>query len=154
MNGIDRTDFKSNIEEALHAAKKQPGRLNASLELICENCTVSPQVTIDYMYNVKELHKNPYDWLHGGIISALMDYAVGIGAVAYTGHLVATTDISVSFIKAMTAEKFSVNVEFTHIGGSRLNGIGRMTDFETKELSATAQVGFTILKQSAELITK
>lgn len=149
---VSEGEFKEHIIEVLEAAKKQPNRMNASLGLILEKCSVEPEVTVEYIYNVKDLHRNPYNWVHGGIISSLMDYAIGAAAVAYTGHLVATTDMATSFVKAMIGDKYRIKGEFTHAGSSRLNGSVKIFDYETGELCATAQVGFAILRTSSEKI--
>ncbi|MDY2959243.1 MAG: PaaI family thioesterase [Hornefia sp.] len=149
---VSQDEFKEHIIEVLQAAKKQPGRMNASLELIFESCSVEPDITVEYIYNVKELHKNPYNWVHGGVIASLMDYAIGAGAVAYTGHLVATTDMSTSFVKAMIGDKYRIQGEFTHVGRNRLNGSVKMFDYSTGVLCATSQVGFAVLKENAKQI--
>ena len=149
---ISQEEFKEQVTEVLEASKRQPDRMNASLDIILETCSVTPEITGEYTYNVKELHKNPYSWVHGGIISGLMDYAIGAAAVAYTGHLVATTDIATSFVKAMIGDRYRIKGEFTHVGSSRLNGSVKIFEWETGELCATSQVGFAVLKGRAEKI--
>ncbi|MDY6038037.1 MAG: PaaI family thioesterase [Eubacterium sp.] len=149
---FSQEEFEGSITRVLEASKKQPNRMNANLGLIFASCSLEPDIKAEYIYSVKELHKNPYDWVHGGIIAAVMDYAMGVAVVAYTGHLVATTDMSVSYTKAMKTDDFRVIAEFTHIGKNRVNGCVRIIEPNSNQICATAQLGFSLLKETAESI--
>ena len=53
---ISQEEFKEQVTEVLEASKRQPDRMNASLDIILETCSVTPEITVEYTYNVKELH--------------------------------------------------------------------------------------------------
>ena len=86
--------------------------------------------------------KNPYDGVHGGIISSVFDTCIGFGAVGLSHSYVSTTDLSVSFLKPMTGEEFLVHVDYTQVGKRMIRSIAKAVDKKTGVLCATAMASF------------
>lgn len=144
----ENRQFKKAMNEAMHLNNESfPDRMNASLGLEVKNFSrKGKHAEIDYEYTRKEQQLNPYGGVHGGIVCTVFDTAIGIGADALSGHLVTTTDLSTSFLRALNGETYKIHVEYTHIGGRLISGIGYMYDKESGELCATCMATYMIIQ--------
>lgn len=139
---MTKEKFRENIEDILLWAEAGKYTFNKTLGLKYLDCGVEPNIFMDFQYIGKDEHRNPYGGIHGGIISSLIDTATGTATAAYTGKYVTTTDMSVSFLRALFGKNFTIHVEFTHIGSKMASAIVKMYDSDKNELCATGQLNF------------
>ena len=144
MKDVKDIEFAMEMEEIIERSSTQPERLNAKLDLKMKDCSKEEQFA-EFIFDVQEWCRNPYGGVHGGIISAAFDTAMGMGAVGMTKQFVTTTDISVSFLRAMNAERYIFRVDYTQIGKRLVRCIGKAIDAETGEVAATAMASFMTL---------
>lgn len=145
---MDKEQLKAAALEVMEYLAAQPERFNAQLALKFKSCgtgdTSRGGTYLDYTYTFREAHANPYGGLHGGIIASIFDTAGGIGAAALSQALVSTTDMSVSYLRAMYGHTFRVHMEYTHIGARMISCTGKMFDSGTGELCATAHSTYMV----------
>ncbi|WP_051600707.1 PaaI family thioesterase [Eubacterium sp. AB3007] len=139
---MEKSVFKSNIYKVLALSNEQEGRFNRQLGLELLDCCGEDVPWIEFRYKGTEAHRNPYGGIHGGIISALADTCSGMGAVALTGCYVTTTDLHMSFIRAMAGTHFRIHVDYTHIGRTLIRCMGKIYDEDTGKLMATSMASF------------
>ena len=144
-------EFKNRIEAIFQRNAQQPDRLNAQLGLTLEEGGMDPQPWAVFGYMMKEEHLNPYDGLHGGIVASLIDTCAGIGAVGLCNKYVTTTDLSVSYLRALTGDRFYIRVDFTHVGGRMISAMCKVINLETDELCATGMVSYMVLDKTTGL---
>ncbi|MGI6736392.1 MAG: PaaI family thioesterase [Anaerovoracaceae bacterium] len=143
--GLTREKLKSEITEVLAAQDTQPERMNARMGIGLIDCSIDETAVIDYSYQAKEADLNPFGGVHGGAIATLFDTCIGLAAVAVTEKYVTTTDMSISYLRALQGKNFRVHVELTHIGHKMVSGIGWIFDRETDELCATGTASYMTL---------
>lgn len=98
-------------------------------------------VTLD----VKPHHLNPIGILHGGVLSSLLDNAMGISTmVARRGEKVVTTNLNVHFVAPIKAGKVFVSGEVVHQSRKMITTEGRITDQEGN-LSAVGSGSFRVI---------
>jgi uncharacterized protein (TIGR00369 family) len=139
---MNKIDFQKNIDNILELNRKQPQRMNAQLGLEYVGCGLEEEPWVEFAYRGQEAHRNPYGGIHGGIISALADTCSGIGVVGLTGRYVTTTDLQISFVRAMAGEHFRIHVDYTHVGRTLIRCLGKIYDEDTGKLMATSMATF------------
>ncbi len=146
-------EFEDMMKLVIDRSCTEKGRMNESLGLELVSCDTSDGVyrTV-FAYNSKEIHLNPHGGLHGGIVSALLDTCMGIAAAAVSGHKVVTTDLSVSFLKALKGKRFLIDVEITHPGRHLHSARGKIIDADTNVLCSTGQATFVLLEANVATI--
>ena len=80
--------------------------------------------------------------VHGGVISAMMDTAMGVTAMAFLDHDVSTADMSISFIRPFDGRYFIIESEVIHLGRRIVRLSGRAYDEETGKLLAFGTTNF------------
>lgn len=141
MKDVKDIEFAMEMEEIIEHSSLQPERLNAKLDLKMKDCSKDEKFAV-FIFDVQEWCRNPYGGVHGGIISAVFDTAMGMGAVGMTKKFVTTTDISVSFLRAMNGGQYIIHVDYTQIGKRMVRCMGRAIDAENGEVAATAMASF------------
>ena len=144
-NEITQQEFEEALHMVMKRSTKEPERMNASLKLHLLSCSVEGAGSVEFRYETQTLHLNPYGGLHGGIVCALIDTCMGGAIAARTGHRVITTDLSVSYLRALKGDSFRIRIEFTHLGGRMSSVIGKIFHGETGELCATGMGTFMLL---------
>lgn len=134
-------EFANEIQTIIDRNKMQPERLNARLKLQLADCSKAEK-TVEYLYNAEAWGLNPYGGVHGGVICSLFDTGMGIGAVALSGKMVSTADISVSYLKPMNGKKFRFCIEYTNVGKRMIRCMGKAVDAETGVVCASAMASF------------
>lgn len=137
----DQKKMEEHIREALDYRVKAPDSIGAMLDFELIDCnSEAGEATLSHLIHEREI--NIYGTLHGGIITWLMDSAMGIMARAYTGHdVLVTLDIHVHFLKAIHAgDKVIIKAHVTHAGRKVVNTTSEL--FVNNELSATADAIF------------
>ena len=137
--------FREYLDRLMVFTRSAPDRINAMLGLEVLDCSAEDAPSVRFLYCRREEFTNPYGGVHGGIVCALADTCAGFGLVALTDKLVTTTDMSVSFLRALSGERFEVRVDYTHLGQKLCRGNVRITDANTGELCATAMTTYMIL---------
>lgn len=139
---MTNSELYSKVVETIDLACQHPDRHNALLKLKLDSCD-SDKLTMRFVFEVDgPWCLNPYDCVHGGVISSLFDTSMGIGAVALTDGYVTTTDLSINYIKPFSGKKYYFDIEYTHIGNKMIRILGRAQDAETGVLCATAMGGY------------
>lgn len=142
---MSEEEFRQNIYNKLDFNNLQSERMNARLGFQLKDCSFK-DMWIELEFNVQEWAKNPYGGVHGGVICTLFDTGMGTGAVAISGKFVTTTDISVSYLKPMNADKYIIHVDYTHAGKSMIRCTAKALDAYTGVLCATGMASFMILE--------
>lgn len=144
-----QTMTKEEFEQAIHTVIKrssqEPDRMNASLELELLSCSTEGMGKAEFGYLSKTKYLNPYGGIHGGIVAALLDTCMGISIAARTGHFVTTTDLSVSYLRALMGSHYRIEIEFTHLGNRLASVLGKIFDTDKDELCATGMGTFMLL---------
>ena len=133
--------FAEEIQAIIDRNMQQPERLNARLKLRIEDCSKAEK-TIVYLYDAEEWGLNPYGGVHGGVICSLFDTGMGIGAVALSGKMVSTADLSVSYLKPMNGKRFRFCIEYTNVGKRMIRCMGKAVDAETGVVCASSMASF------------
>ncbi len=137
------TEFAKEIQSIIQGNMQQPERLNARLKLRLADCSIGEKgKKVSYLYDAEEWGLNPYGGVHGGVICSLFDTGMGIGAVALSGKMVSTADISVSYLKPMNGKQFRFDIEYTNVGKRMIRCIGKAVDTATGVVCATAMASF------------
>lgn len=138
-------ELAKEITDALERnAKRWPQRVNHMLGLSLTDCSREERY-VECEFTSQDWMKNPYDGVHGGIISSVADTCMGLGAVAFSQHYITTTDLSVSFLKAMMGDSYLVRVEYTQVGKRMIRCMAKITDKKTGALCVTAMGSFMAL---------
>ncbi|MBQ9016275.1 MAG: PaaI family thioesterase [Firmicutes bacterium] len=80
--------------------------------------------------------------VHGGVISAMMDTAMGVTAMAFLDHDVSTADMSISFVRPFAGRAFVIESEVIHLGQRIVRLTARAFDEETGKLLASGTTNF------------
>lgn len=80
--------------------------------------------------------------VHGGVISAMMDTAMGVTAMAFLDHDVSTADMSISFVRPFDGRSFIVESEIIHLGRRIVRVAAKAFDEETGKLLASGTTNF------------
>ncbi|MGG1517352.1 PaaI family thioesterase [Paenibacillus oryzisoli] len=81
----------------------------------------------------KPHHLNPIGMVHGGVLSSLLDTAMGIVTMtARPEEKVVTTNLNVHFVSPLYAGRLLVTAELVHQSRKMLTAQGRVTDSEGK----------------------
>lgn len=147
---IQMTDqeFEDALKMVMKRSTKDPERMNASLKLQLLESSADGKEGFGeaiFGYTVNTLHLNPYGGIHGGIVAALLDTCMGTAIAARTGHFVITTDLSVSFLRALTDSHFRIHVAFTHLGRRMASVTGKIVNADNDEICATGMGTFMLL---------
>lgn len=137
--------FREYLDRLMVFTRSAPERMNARLGLEVLDCSAGDAPSVRFLYCSREEFTNPYGGVHGGIVCTLADTCAGFGLVALTDQLVTTTDISVSFLRALTGKRYEITVDYTHMGQRLCSGNIRIADADTGELCATAMATYMIL---------
>ncbi len=106
----------------------------------------------DYSYRVSDDHLNPYGEVHGGIAAALFDTCIGYTAAGARMNPVTTTDMSISYYRALTGPTFRLHVELTHIGRKMVSGHAKIFNDRTGELCCAALSTYMVLAPNLERV--
>lgn len=125
-NGMENnqlTDKQSYINKLAQAAESTFwGYLGAQLE-----STDDDQVRISL--EVKSHHMNLIGMVHGGVLSSLLDNAMGIAAMrARPEEKTVTTNLNVHFVAPMREGKLYVTAHVVHQSNKSLTIYGEVTD--------------------------
>lgn len=144
MKNVKDIDFAAEMEQVIDNSSSQHERLNAKLDLKLRDCS-KEEGFAEFIFDVKEWCLNPYGGVHGGVISAVFDTTMGMGAVGMTKSFITTTDISVSFLNAMNGSQYIFRVEYTKVGKQLVRCQGKAIDSATGKVCATAMATFMVI---------
>lgn len=81
--------------------------------------------------DAKEHHTNSMGIIHGGVLTSLMDQAMGmVATAAKNDDSCVTTNINVHFMSAMTTGRLTVTARVLHMAGRSLTTEARIYDSE------------------------
>ncbi len=150
---MNSEQYKKNILTIIEMSKAQPGRTLAQLDLKLDSCEVincgtdgkDVRYHAEFIYEPREEHLNPYGGVHGGFIGIVFDTALGMASASVCEKHIATTDMSVSYLRALWGKKFRVTCDYDHMGAHMIHGIGKMIDEKTGRVCATCLISYAIL---------
>ena len=149
---MNNEQYRKNILIIIEMSKAQPGRTLAQLDLKLDSCEViqgadekDVRYHAEFIYEPKEEHLNPYGGVHGGFIGIVFDTALGMASASVCEKHIATTDMSVSYLRALWGNKFRVTCDYDHMGEHMIHGIGKMIDEKTGKVCATCLISYAIL---------
>lgn len=94
----------------------EEGRMNAMLSPDPLSCDID-SMTAYIRYEAYEWEKNHRGEVHGGIVAAMFDTAMGMSVIAFSDHQsVATSDLDVSFIRPFLGESFIFEINIIQLG--------------------------------------
>lgn len=155
-NHIEMTDeeFEEKLKMVIERSTRHPDRMNASLKLQLLESSADGMEGLGeavFGYTVNTAHLNPYGGIHGGIVAALLDTCMGTAIAARTDHFVITTDLSVSFLRALTDSHFRIYIAFTHLGRRMASVTGKIVNADRDdEICATGMGTFMLLNTEGE----
>lgn len=117
------------------------GMLSNMLEPEYVSCDPGAKIT-RIRYKRFKWEENGRGEVHGGVISAMLDTAMGATAMAFLDHDVSTADMSISFIRPFDGRSFIVESEVIHLGRRIVRLSGRAFDEETGKLLASGSTNF------------
>ena len=123
------------------ALRSRPDRLNGMLGLELVDCSMD-EMWAEFSFESKEWCLNPYDGVHGGVICSVFDTAMGTGAVVFSGKFISTTDISVSYLRPMTAKRYIIHVDYTQVGRRMVRCVAKMSNADSGVVYATCMASF------------
>jgi len=142
--------FEELIEQILdvQGAGRFGQRVLGSFGLRLAACDEEEKKWADYLYSTQEQYLNIYEGIHGGIACTLADSCMGMTVCAATGTLPSTTDISVSFLRPMTAPEYRIHVEIKKPGKQLAAAVCEITDAGTGALCITAMGKFILVRKN------
>lgn len=144
---LDRESIIQRIRDTLKDPLfARPGRLNLMLDLKLREDLMKDR-TVVFSFSPKEWALNNYNGVHGGIIASVFDTGMGLSAHAACGKFVTTTDLTVDYLKPMIGKRFTLSVEYTHVGRKLISECGKITDDETGDLCAVCMASFMIIEK-------
>ena len=150
----NREEYRECIYKVIGRTKKHPTRVNAGLGLELLDCRYKgddsgdDEIAADFLFKPKDEHLNPSNGVHGGIIAMVFDTSAGIGAVAATGSRISTTDISCSYLRAMTEDAYKITITYTHIGRRMVNAVGTIREYKSGIKCAACMITFMLSGES------
>ncbi len=146
--------FRAALEAALEGQKNngvQKNRFNASLDLKVLDCDEENRSWVDYMYERKEEHLNPYDGIHGGVICGLADTCAGVSIAVASGHMPSTTDLSCSYLRPMLGNRFRIHVDLNQIGHRLAGSSCSIYEMESRKLCVTSMLKYVLMSRPTDL---
>ena len=75
--------------------------------------------SITYRFQTKEWMQNPYGSVHGGIISTMIDLAMGVTTRSFCGNFTPTINLSLSYLNPVPIDSgLIVKTTATRVGGT------------------------------------
>lgn len=138
---LDQKSMEDFVVNHLSYRVQAPESIGAMLDFEFVSCSAKEgSITLSHKVDVREV--NIYNTLHGGIITWLMDSAMGILSRAYTGYeTLVTMDVHVNFLRAIYAgDEVVIKASVTHAGSKIVNTVSEL--YVKDRLSATADAIF------------
>lgn len=148
MTDLRELELDESIGIILESCASDPRRFNHMLGLKLKDCS-REEGYAEFYLDVQEWCRNPYGDVHGGVTAGVFDASLGICAAALSGYRVTTTDMSVSYLRAMGGERYIIRVEFTQVGRRMVRCNGKAIDEKTGKICATAMASFMVFDVKA-----
>ncbi len=114
---MNNQEFDASLRRILVSiGQSRSKRLNSMLEPSLVHCDIDA-LTTTISFPVFEWEKNERGDLHGGMVSAMFDVAMGVTCVAFYPEVgVITTDMQVAFIKPFNSSEYWFKTELLSHG--------------------------------------
>jgi uncharacterized protein (TIGR00369 family) len=109
---------------------------------------VEPGLAVMYI-DVEDIHFNGSGTLHGGVYTSLIDNTMGLCVSSLVGVRVATTQMNVHFLGAVTGGRITCRGEVVHRTRRTATAEGRVYD-EEGNLVAMGTGGFRIFEKKGD----
>lgn len=99
-----------------------------------------------FEYRATDEHKNIFHGVHGGMIGFIFDTAMGVAGDAASDKDTSTTEMTISYVRAMMGDHYYVTVEINKIGRTLLSCTSYISD-EKGLKYATCQARYVLLER-------
>jgi len=99
-----------------------------------------------FAFEADQIKMNRYGALHGGLISSILDEAMGMAATIFSEHQVATTSFSLNYHKGGLGRTYMIEVEMEHLGRKLIHACAKLYDTENDKLCATGLGSYSVTK--------
>ena len=140
---ITKNDVMNRLKMLAKEVQDEEGaKMNAMLAPEPYDCDIDSHTTI-IRYEAKEWEQNHRGEIHGGVVAAMFDTAMGMSVIGLTDHdSVATADLDVSFIRPFTGEYFLFEVNLIRAGKTMARVRALAKDQTTGKILASATSNF------------
>ena len=143
---MDRNEVKEKLNFYMQKMAKNKNTMNALLDI--KALDVDESIThVEFEFEPKEWQYNEYGGIHGGIISTIFDYAMGLPLGCVGKGYPSTVEMSVSYVRAAIGKKFVIDVEITHVGRNLGSTVAKLFNEDKSRLCATSSATYTLLRE-------
>lgn len=115
---MTQTEFTLRIIDFIERVNSDPDRFCGMLAPRFIGCNAD-EMSIELGYTAQSWEENPLGIIHGGIVIAMMDSALGVLASAICGGKSVTVSLQTSFLRAVyTGDRVNVRATVTYAGRS------------------------------------
>lgn len=112
---------------------------------ICDVGTMSAKIRFEGC----DWEKNHRGEIHGGVISAMFDTAMGMTVLTYSSYEeISTADINVSFIRPFSGDSYIFHTEIVNLGRMLVRVRAKAYDEDTGKCLASASANFVPMNQN------
>lgn len=142
MHKDDQQKMELGLQKIIEWCYEQPERLNALIKPEFIKCS-SEEQSAEISFSVEDWQLNPRAILHGGMIATIFDVALGaLAHYTYSKGGLSTTDLTVSYIRPVSADSVSVKAVIKASGNTLVRVYGEMYSKDSGKLAATAMATY------------
>lgn len=142
---MEKEKIEQRIKHFMELRKTKEGTINAMLEMQMYDFDIEHK-TITLAFPVRAWESNPVGNMHGGMICAALDVAMGCAAYIYSeAFFTPTIQMSVNFVKGIPTDEILLVEGICDHAGSRMaqaRAIARLQ--RTNEVAATGNGSYAI----------
>lgn len=139
----DKKDIERKLQLITNEIEEtEEGGMNSLLAP--EPCGCTPEnMETSIKFKMQDWEKNHRGEIHGGVIAAMFDTAMGMTVLSYSDYeQVSTADINVSFIRPFLGASYIFKSEIIHPGRTLVRVRAKAFDEETGKCLASATANF------------
>lgn len=134
-------ELKNNIEESIEQIQNGPARVNQLLRPSLVSCS-EKEKTITIGYPVQEWQLNAKDVMHGGMIAAAFDLAMGLLAIHFNHQKpVAFVNLSLNYMRPIPKDDFILITAKATSVGKRLLTVSAECRLKSNGLLTNTAIG-------------
>ena len=149
-NGAMQESLRDRLERMLTLVKMESGRIYSDIWHELLDCGEGDVPFAEWLFVPARKHLNNYGGLHGGIISAVFDTYMGMTASGITGRPMSTISMTVNYLSAGLGKRYSVRIEYPHVGHRVVSCYAVMTDMDSRRQVASCTAQFSVLAHLPE----
>ena len=138
---MTKQEMLKHIEEEMIICAGDHDLLEGMLDLECVDCDPEKH-TADFKYKPVKWQCNDYGGVHGGMITTVCDYTMGLTIGCTVGAYVGTASLSVNYLKPMMGDEYLVHCTCLHPGNKICHGQAEVFDSKTGVMTAVCNATF------------